>query len=125
MSDQVTFPQMVQASFTPVVPPLDVYINQIRMGATLMDLTIILGATEDSGTGQVTNRDRVIVRVSPATAKILLSHLQMIVSAYEEAVGPITVSQRLEVELMTIKQNIVGAFTEQMQIAEVPEQREN
>ena len=124
MSGQVTFPQVVQVPFTSVAPPLDVYINQIRMGATLMDFTIILGATEDSGSGQVTNRDRVAVRVAPATAKILLLHLEMLVSAYEESVGPVSVSQRLDAELAATKQNIVRAFIEQMQTAQIPEQRE-
>jgi hypothetical protein len=102
-----------------ISPPLDVYANQIRLGATLQDFTIILGTTEDLGIGQIGTKDRVVVRLAPATAKLLQLHLAAAVEAYEEAIGPIAMSESLGTQLATVKEKIVAAYKQQMQTGPV------
>ena len=119
MSEHTPIPAQIQMDPKYVVAPLEVYANQVRMGATLQDFTVILGVIEEIGMNQVINRDRLVVRLSPATAKIMQANLTTIISAYEESVGPIAISGRLQPELDNIKARLVTAFREQMQIGPV------
>jgi hypothetical protein len=93
---------------------LDIYANQARIGATLSDFTIVFGLTEDAGNGQISNRDRVAIRLAPGTAKLLHLHLEAVIGAYEQAVGTISVPDRLVSELRTMKDGMAAGYTEQM-----------
>lgn len=86
----------------PVVPPgaflnpglPEVFANQLRIGATFSDFTLVFGTTDSAGIpGQAatTVRDRIAVHVAPGMLKQLLLHIQMVVDAYETAIGSIPI----------------------------------
>jgi len=112
---QVTFPDVAQGAKDP--DGMDVYSNQIRLGATLYDITVIFGATEDAASGQVIARDKVTVRLAPGAAKLLALHLAMVLEAYEECVAKVPMPARLSAELSKVKDVITGKYREQMQVA--------
>lgn len=116
MSGNFLSPPIIQASSNiDQTRPVDIYANQIRIGTTLADFTLVFGSTEDAGLGQVINRDRAIVRLAPGTAKSLLLHLTMILQSYEEAIGPLPMPAQMVAELADIKQKITAGYAEQMQ----------
>jgi hypothetical protein len=109
-----TVPSFAQRPAGPSEPPLDVYANQLRAGATLHDFTLIFGVTEDIGANQVINRDKVTVRLSPGMAKTLALQLIAIVEAYEKGVGPIPTSDRNPAEIAALKASMIRNYQEQM-----------
>ena len=68
---------------------VDIYANQIRLGVSLSDLTIIFGATDDLGPNQLVSKDKAAIRLSVTNAKILMLNLQTMVEAYENGIGKI------------------------------------
>jgi hypothetical protein len=68
---------------------LDTYVNQIRLSANLSDISLVFGVVEDIGPNQLVNKDRVTIRMTMATAKALMQHLEAAVGGYEAAVAPI------------------------------------
>lgn len=73
----------------------DSYANQIRMGVTLSDFTLIFGVIVDRGKAGSVNCDKCIVRLAPTTFKQL--HLQMsaALAAYEQSIGEIPTPKNL------------------------------
>jgi hypothetical protein len=107
------FPQIAPPN--PLRPVFDVYVNQVRLGATLSDFTIICGATEDAGFGNIVNQDKVTIRLAPGTAKMLYLNLITAISAYEESVAPIPVPHNLAKTLEDIKERISSNYRQQME----------
>lgn len=103
-----------QLAPTVVEAVADVYANQIRLGATLADFTIIFGLTYDIGGGDVVNRDRVVVRLSPQTLKTLSLQIDAALGAYEAAVGQVPVPERVLTQLAATKEAMVAAYEDQM-----------
>jgi len=93
---------------------VDIYANQLRLGSTLHDFTIIFGATDDQGRGQIGSRDLATVRLAPALAKILQMHLRAAVEAYEKKVGPIGISARAEGDMERVRETLEKAYSDQM-----------
>ena len=112
MSNQVNFPQIFPMPVTAQL--FDSYVNQIRLGATISDFTIICGISEDNGQGQTVVKDKVVVRLAPGTAKLLLLNLQMAISAHEEVIGPINMPHKLAENLEMNKEKIILLYKEQM-----------
>ncbi|MDA8051133.1 MAG: DUF3467 domain-containing protein [Rhodospirillales bacterium] len=85
--------------------------NQLRLGVTLTDFTIVFGVGEDTPAGP-NIRDRVAIHLAPAMLKQLLAHLEMAISAYEEAIGTIPIPARLneytEILRKTLIENLRG-----------------
>lgn len=71
----------------------DVYANQLRMGVTLSDFTIIFGVAEDDGQGIAQMVDKATIRLAPMTFKALLLNMQGALDAYEKSVGNIIISR--------------------------------
>lgn len=105
--------QMIMPGFVGGPSTPDVFSNQLRMGVTLTDFTIIFGANEETPMGNVT-RDRVAVHLAPGTLKQLLSHLEMAVSAYEEALGPIPAPKRLSEYMAALRANVVRSLQDRI-----------
>lgn len=85
----------------PLLPPFalgrrpnvtDVYANQLRMGVTLSDFTLIFSVTEDYGQGVAEVVDKAAVRLAPMTFKALLLNMKGALDAYEKSVGNIIIS---------------------------------
>lgn len=93
---------------------VDIYANQLRLGSTLHDFTIIFGATDDRGVGQITSRDLATVRLAPALAKILEMHLRTAIDAYESVVGEIPISPRAKDDLEKVHETLVKAYSSHM-----------
>src|SRR5487761_1081463 len=72
-------------------PIMDVFSNQLRMGVTLSDFTLIFGVTESGPTGVGINREKVAIHLAPVMLKQLLFNIELAVNAYEEAVAPIPI----------------------------------
>ena len=87
----------------------DFFSNQLRLGVTLTDFTIVFGVSEETPAGP-NIRDRVAIHLAPAMLKQLLAHLEMAISAYEGAVGTIPVPARLneytEILRKTLMENL-------------------
>ena len=80
----------------------DIYANQVRLGVTLTDFTIIFGIADDLGS-QTINKDLAAIRLSPGTMKLLLVQMSAVLSAYETACGQIpsfAIDQGRETEMM-------------------------
>ena len=57
---------------------LDTYANQLRIGATLTDITIVFGIVEDLAPSHFVNKDKVAVHLAPGTLKLLVANLQAV-----------------------------------------------
>jgi hypothetical protein len=67
---------------------VSLYANQIRLGTSINDFTLLFGVTEDHG-GQQVLVDKAAISMSPISFKALVAHVNMVLSAYEETIGPI------------------------------------
>jgi hypothetical protein len=90
---------------------LDAYANQLRLSASLSDVTIVFGVNDEVGPSQTVVRDRMAVRLSMPTAKALELNLRTIIEAYEATVSeirvPASTTQALEGLLEAIKSNLI------------------
>ena len=93
---------------------IDTYANQLRLGATLNDVTIVFSVTDDMGPGHFVNKDKVAVHLSPGTVKLLLSNLQAVVAAYEKALGPIPMPANLPARLLEVQEGFAKNLAEQL-----------
>ncbi|MBV0888152.1 hypothetical protein KTQ54_06320 [Komagataeibacter oboediens] len=73
----------------------DVYANQIRMGVTLSDFSLVFGAIADRGKQGSHNVDKCIVRLAPITFKQLYIQMSATLEAYEQSVGKIPTSKKI------------------------------
>lgn len=108
MPAQMLMPGLMTGSGTQ-----DVFSNQVRIGVTLSDFTVIFGATEETPLGPAV-RDRVAVHLAPGALKQLLAQLEMAVSAYEEALGHIPVPLRLDQYMTALRVNMVRNLRERI-----------
>lgn len=105
--------QFLGPGIAPGISTPDIFANQLRLGVTLTDFTLVFGVSEESPAGAVT-RDRAIIRLAPGMVKQLVAHLEMIVSAYEEAIAPIPVQARLNDHLVMIRQTLLSTLRERL-----------
>ena len=89
-------------------PIMDVFSNQLRMGVTLSDFTLIFGVTESGPTGIGINREKVAIHLAPVMLKQLLLNIEVAVTAYEEAVAPISIQANAREKLTEIKKALVS-----------------
>lgn len=98
---------MSEPQTTPMILPflgngrpgmVDIYANQLRMAATMSDLTLIFGVTEDHG-GNIYNADKASIRLAPATFKVLYLNLKMAIESYEASFGEIKISPKVDDEV--------------------------
>ena len=101
-SPTFAFPGATLASNAPAV-----FSNNLRLGVTLTDFTIVFCATEDTPAGPLI-QDKVSVHLAPGMLKQLLANIQMAVSAYEEAIGIIPMPARLDEYLALMHLRLVG-----------------
>jgi len=90
------------------------YANQLRIGMTQLDFTLVFGTTEDGGPGNINSRDRATLRLSPSMAKFVLLNLQNAVEAYENAVGKIPFSPEFEAMINQNMERLTKALKEQI-----------
>lgn len=94
-------------------PVPEVFANQLRMGVTVTDFTIVFGTAVDMG-GTAVVADRAIVHVAPGMLKQILQNLIMAVNAYEEVMGEIRVPKPLEGQLANLKTQVISMLRQQM-----------
>jgi len=95
---------------------LDIYANQLRIGASFADLTLIFGVIDDRGPGDLVVLDKAAVRLSPTAAKILYLHLGKVIETYEKAVKPIPVPAGLNEQLALIPDRLTKILSGEMEI---------
>lgn len=89
---------------------VDTYANQLRMGATLSDFTLIFSVTEERGLGQTVVREKVAVHMPPTVAKMLLVQMQAAIESYEKAVASIPVPHDFQAHVDTIRTQLSEGF---------------
>ncbi len=114
MSDSVLLPLLQALSKPKEAGPLEIYANNVRMGATLSDFVVVLGAIRDRGNNPAVVKDLVAARMAPRTTKILLMNLQAALSAYEDVFGEIRMPTSFKQDTVTVHATLVNAFTAQM-----------
>jgi Protein of unknown function (DUF3467) len=95
-----------------ITPSLSVYSNQLRVGVTPGDVTIVFSTMEDHGSNQLLPEDKVSIHLSPMTAKLLLKNLEMIMNTYESVIGniptpPKAISQ-METQATVLRENLTN-----------------
>jgi hypothetical protein len=94
-----------QLTWLPQISPvrgesfLDTYANQVRLGTTISDFTIIFGVSDDRGPAGVHLKDVVAIHLAPGTMKLLLGNLKSTVEAYEASIGTIPLPANTESQL--------------------------
>ena len=114
MGDSVLLPLLQVLSKRNEDGPLEIYANNVRMGATLSDFVIVLGAIRDRGANAPVVQDLVAARLSPMTTKVLLMNLQAAMLAYEEVLGEIRLPNSVTQDMETVRTTLVNAFAAQM-----------
>jgi len=71
--------------------PIDIYSNQLRLGVSLSDVSIVFGIVEDRQSSLTTSADKAVVRLAPVTAKQLYLQLRVAIDSYERVLGDIRV----------------------------------
>lgn len=94
---------------------LDTYANQLRITASLSDVTLVFSVNQDLGPQGFAVRDKVAVHLAPTTAKILLAQLRAVVEAYEKVVAPIPVPADLEAHVQAIRQQLEAGLDQRFQ----------
>jgi hypothetical protein len=72
----------------------ETFANQMRMGVTVTDFTLIFGVGADAGTGPPMLIDKAIIHVAPGMLKQIAQNLAMAVAAYEEVLGKLESQNR-------------------------------
>lgn len=93
-----------------IAPKEDFYVNQLRLQVTLVDMMLVFGTTEDIGIGQIGQRDRVCVRISPSMAKIVVMNLQAALDAFEDTLGPIPFSEAIQKQVDASRKHLTQAL---------------
>lgn len=113
MSDvRPQLPRFVAAAM-PQRDPLypEVYANQLRMGITLSDFTLVF-STSNERTNAI--EDKATVRLAPLTAKLLLQNLQMVLSVYEEKFGAINIPPKMMAQMEEQRKGLRDHLSEQL-----------
>lgn len=97
---------------------VDVYSNQVRLGVTISDITIVFGLMEDAGPNQIVNKDKVAVHLAPTSAKSLMMHLKAAVEAYEKGAGEIPIPYSVLGSVASIIQLVPAMLRDQISAPE-------
>lgn len=89
---------------------VDVYANQLRIGTTVSDFTLVFGASDEG----FTVSDQVSVRLAPGTLKMLFLNVKMALEAYEQAIGEIPVPSKLEQQISKNKITLADGLKRHM-----------
>lgn len=122
MSDQPQqpmLPGMVSPAFAQRLfgsaPVPEVFANQMRMGVTITDFTLVFGAAVDIGGGTPMAIDKSVVHVAPGMLKQMLQNITMAVEAYEEVMGEIRLPAPLAGHLANLRIQLTTMLRQQME----------
>jgi hypothetical protein len=108
-------PQLTPAFMAGPLAP-EVFANQMRMGVTVTDFTLVFAATGAAGVPV----DKVSVYLAPGMLKQLLLQVAMAVEVYEETVAPISVPRRMDEFIQRIRAELTTGLRSQMDGPDVP-----
>ncbi len=92
----------------------DIFANQLRMGVTVADFTIVFGVAADGGAGPPIVLDKAIVHVAPVMLKQMLLNIAMAVEAYEEVMGEIKAPKPMVAQVALLKERLITILRQQM-----------
>lgn len=98
----------------------EVFANQMRMGVTVTDFTIVFGIAVDGGSDTAMLADKVSIHVAPGMLKQILLNIESALSAYEEVMGEIRVPNSLVANVAGIKTHLAMMLRQQMDGPESP-----
>lgn len=102
-------------------PIPELFANQLRLGVTLTDFTLVFGSTvpqpdaSQAGAGFGIMSDNVALHLAPGMLKQLLLQSEMAVAAYEAVMGPIKVPSKLTAFLENHKEKLIKMLRHQME----------
>ena len=107
-------PALAQRLFAPGNIP-ETFANQMRMGVTVTDFTLVFGTAIDAGPNMApVALDRSIIHVAPGMLKQIFQNIAMAVEAYEEVMGEIKLPHQLAANLANVKAHLVVMLRQQM-----------
>ncbi len=74
---------------------VDIYASLVRLSMTPTDFTLIFGAFEDFGPGQIYPQDRAAVRLSPQSLRILIENASSVLRAWEAQFGKVNLPKAI------------------------------
>ena len=106
--------ELVRPAGAPAQEVPDIFANQMRMGVTLTDFTLIFSVIAESGPTGAVNKDRAIIHLAPGMLKQLLLNTQMAVKAYEDAIAEIPIPKQIQQQLDQIGASLRDSLRAQM-----------
>ena len=102
-------------------PIPELFANQLRLGVTITDFTLIFGSTLPqqgaASSGEVFGvvSDKVALHLAPGMLKQLLLQIEMAVAAYETVMGSIKIPDKLPASLARHKAQLIEMLGQQME----------
>lgn len=99
---------------------VDTFANQIRLSANLGEITLVFGVIDDLGPGHLMNKDKVAVRLSMPSAKMLMMNMRTAIESYEAAVSVIPLAAGAEDGQRAMKEAMENSFRHMLNLPSPP-----